>query len=140
MFKPLSLVSKSTIKKCWYVTILVFQIICIPYIVTVLYTLYWCDHFPYPYGFAILYGSTEINVIWYDNSMAERLTRSDSEGISRVQWMELMVICCGMALKGMDIWGVSVRKWRHWLWRWRQWHWLVKVDTVWHALFVKCTN
>jgi hypothetical protein len=37
------------------------------------------------------------------NGMAERLTRSDSGGISRVQWMELMVICCGMALKGMDM-------------------------------------
>jgi hypothetical protein len=37
------------------------------------------------------------------NGMAERLSRSDSEGVSRVQWMELMVICCGMALKGMDM-------------------------------------
>jgi len=27
----------------------------------VLYTLWLCDHFPYPYGFLILYGSTEIN-------------------------------------------------------------------------------
>jgi hypothetical protein len=44
-----------------YVTILACQIIYIPYIVIVLYTLYWCDQFPYPYGFAILYGSTEIN-------------------------------------------------------------------------------
>jgi len=23
--------------------------------------------------------------------------------------------------------GVSVRKWRHWLWRWTWWHWLVRV-------------
>ena len=37
------------------------------------------------------------------NSMAERLTRSDCEGISRVQWMELMMICCGMLLKRMDM-------------------------------------
>ena len=37
------------------------------------------------------------------NSMAECLTRSDYEGISRVQWMELMMICSGMALKRMDI-------------------------------------
>ena len=37
------------------------------------------------------------------NSMAERLTRSDCEGISRVQWMELMMICYGMALKRMDM-------------------------------------
>ena len=37
------------------------------------------------------------------NSMADRLTRSDCEDISRVQWMELMMICCGMALKMMDM-------------------------------------
>ena len=37
------------------------------------------------------------------NSMAERLTRSDCEGNSRVQWMELMMICCGMVLKRMDM-------------------------------------
>ena len=37
------------------------------------------------------------------NSMTERLTRSDCEGISRVQWMELMMICCGMALKSIDM-------------------------------------
>ena len=35
------------------------------------------------------------------NSMAECLTRSDCELISRVQWMEMM-ICCGMTLKRMD--------------------------------------
>jgi len=33
------------------------------------------------------------------NSMAERPTRSDCKGSSRAQWMELMMICCGMALK-----------------------------------------
>jgi hypothetical protein len=71
MFKPLSFVSKSTIKRMFlYVTILVCQIIYIPYIVIVLYTLYWYDHFPYPYGFAILYGSTEINdMIRYDTDV-----------------------------------------------------------------------
>jgi len=42
--------------------------------------------------------------------MAERLTRSDCEGISRVQWMELMMICCEMLLKRTDMPGVSVRK------------------------------
>jgi len=69
MFRSLSLVSKSTTKGMFlYVIILLCQIIYIPYIVIVLYTLYWCDHFPYPYGFAILYGSTEINyMIWYDS-------------------------------------------------------------------------
>ena len=36
------------------------------------------------------------------NSMAERLTICDREGISRVRWMELM-ICCGMALKRVDM-------------------------------------
>jgi hypothetical protein len=36
------------------------------------------------------------------NSMAELLTRSDCVGISRVQWLDLMMICCGMALKRMD--------------------------------------
>ena len=67
MFKSLSFVSKSNTKRMFlYVIILLCQIICVPYIVIVLYTLYWCDHFPYPYGFAILYGSTEINDIWYD--------------------------------------------------------------------------
>ena len=33
------------------------------------------------------------------NSMAERPSRSDCKGSSRAQWMELMMICCGMALK-----------------------------------------
>jgi hypothetical protein len=37
------------------------------------------------------------------NGMAQHLTRSDSEGIRKVQWKELMVICCGMALKRMDM-------------------------------------
>ena len=67
MFKSLSFVSKSATKRMFLcVIILLCQIIYIPYIVIVLYTLYWCDHFPYPYGFAILYGSMEINdMIWY---------------------------------------------------------------------------
>ena len=35
-------------------------------VLIVLYTLWLCDHFPYPYGFLILYGSTEMNdMIWY---------------------------------------------------------------------------
>ena len=37
------------------------------------------------------------------NSIADRLIRSDCEGNSRVQWMKLMMIFCGMALKRMDM-------------------------------------
>ena len=33
-------------------------------VLIVLYTLWLCDHFPYPYGFLILYGSTEIDGKW----------------------------------------------------------------------------
>ena len=35
-------------------------------VLIVSYTLWLCDHLPYPYGFLILYGPTEINdMIWY---------------------------------------------------------------------------
>jgi hypothetical protein len=46
--------------------------------------------------------------------MAAHLTRSDSEGFLRsavcpMQWMGLMMICCGMAGKRVGNRGVSVR-------------------------------
>jgi hypothetical protein len=46
--------------------------------------------------------SVTISLLVDHNIMAEHLTRRDSEGISREQWMELMVICCGMALRRTD--------------------------------------
>jgi len=47
--------------------------------------------------------------------MAACLTRSDCEGDLRcavypIQWMRLMMICCGMAVKRMGMLGVCVRK------------------------------
>ena len=27
---------------------------------------------------------------------------------------------------------------RHWLCRWREWHWVVKVDRMWHVLYINC--
>jgi len=48
------------------------------------------------------------------NSMAAHLTRSDwrvfGSAVCPLQWMGLMVICCGMAVKRMGMLGVSVRK------------------------------
>ena len=38
-------------------------------VLIVLYTLWLCDHFPYPYGFLILYGSTEINDMMMFNTI-----------------------------------------------------------------------
>jgi len=37
-----------------------------------------------------------------------------------LQWMGLMVICCGMTVKGMGKLGVSVRKMKALTVRWRQ--------------------
>jgi hypothetical protein len=52
-------------------------------------------------------------VIVDHSSMAVHLTRSDCEGfVCAVQWMGLMVICCGMAVKGMGMLGMSVREMR----------------------------
>ena len=34
------------------------------------------------------------------------------------------------------MWG----RWKFWLWSWKQWHWLVQVDTIWHALCIKCES
>jgi len=47
--------------------------------------------------------------------MAVHLTKRDCEGFLRsavypVQWMGLMLICCGMAVKRMGMFRVSVRK------------------------------
>jgi len=47
--------------------------------------------------------SVTISLAVDHNSMAQPLARSDCEGISRVQWMELMMIHYGMALKKMDM-------------------------------------
>ena len=49
------------------------------------------------------------------NSMAANLTRSECEGFLRsavypIQWMELMMICCGMAVKRMGMLGVMCEK------------------------------
>ena len=41
-------------------------------VLIVLYTLWLCDHFPYPYGFLILYGSTEINDMIYAHKVNTR--------------------------------------------------------------------
>ena len=47
-------------------------------VLIILYTLWLCDHFPYPYGFLILYGSTEINdMIWYDMILSMNSFRCD---------------------------------------------------------------
>ena len=76
--------------------------------------------------------SCKISVLSLDHiGMAEHLTRS---GVYLMQWMELMMICCGMAVTRMGMWG----RWRHRLWRWREWHWLVKVERMWHALCIVC--
>jgi hypothetical protein len=47
--------------------------------------------------------------------MAAHLTRNDCEGFLRsaaypMQWMGLMMICCGMTVKRMGMVGVSVRE------------------------------
>ena len=46
--------------------------------------------------------------------MAAHLTKSDwrvlRSAVYPMQWMGLMVICCGMAVKRMGMLGVSVRK------------------------------
>jgi hypothetical protein len=47
------------------------------------------------------------------NSMAPHLTKSDSglrSAVHPVQWMGLIMTCCGMAVKRMGVLGVSVRK------------------------------
>jgi hypothetical protein len=43
------------------------------------------------------------------NSMVAHLTRSRS-AVYPMQWVKLMIIYCGMAVKGMEILGVSARK------------------------------
>jgi hypothetical protein len=44
------------------------------------------------------------------NDMAAHLTRSDCGVFLEMQWMGLMMICCGMTVKRMGMLGVSVRK------------------------------
>ena len=39
-------------------------------VLIVLYTLWLCDQFPYPYGFIILYGSMEINDIFIHQTLS----------------------------------------------------------------------
>jgi hypothetical protein len=50
--------------------------------------------------------------MWIVNGMAAHLIKCNCKRYKRypMQWMELIIICCGTAVKRMGILGVCVRK------------------------------
>jgi len=67
------------------------------------------------HAFKYIYKPININVLFINvdhNGMAAHLTRFNCKRYTRypMQWMELIIICCGTAVKRMGMLGVCVRK------------------------------
>ena len=98
------------------------------------------------HGFKKVYKPRNINILfsqcqlqWHGSQSHQNcLWRILRSAVYPIQWMRLMIIWCGMAVKWMGMSGVSVRKMKAWLWQWRQWNWLLKVDRIWLVSCIKC--